>query len=358
MIRRLIRSRVFRSRWFWGFAIPVLPVLLVVPAGSLYYAAAGGKACVKCHELKPAYAAWENSTHRQVSCKSCHGSIFTTDLGFHLNNVRQLVLHLRGQIPERLQVKHADVVRGLNDRCGGCHAAEYAAWKSGPHGASFGRIFLDPKHNQRRHLSDHCLQCHGMFYPRGIDALVQPVDDEGPWSIADASVSPAHPSIPCLACHQVHCDGLPQGMRTYTPARKSVSLAFYDRREQVAFSAENLPVPFIREGERTVKVPRDPVSGLCAQCHAADAIQQAGSGDDRTCTGVHEGLSCAACHQKHTQDARESCSQCHPRLSNCGLDVVQMDTTFTSAASSHNIHRVHCTDCHPNGVPARSPPRP
>jgi hypothetical protein len=356
MIRRLLRSRLIRSRWFWAFAILILPILLLVPAGSIYYAAAGGEACIKCHELKPAYHAWTSSTHREVACKSCHGSIFSTDLDFHLNNVRQLILHVRGQVPERLQVKHADIVRGLNDRCGQCHAAEHAAWKSGPHGASFSRIFLDPKHNARRHLTDHCLQCHGMYYPNGIDRLVQPLDQEGPWSLADAAVHPSHPSIPCLACHQVHREGVPHALQTNSPVQKRVSLAFYDRREQVSFAAENLPMPVIREGERLVNVPRDPVSALCSQCHAADATQQVGSGDDRTCTGVHEGLSCAACHQKHTQDARSSCAQCHPRLSNCGLDVAQMDTTFKSPGSRHNIHRVSCADCHGQTVPPRRQP--
>ena len=52
---------------------------------------------------------------------------------------------------------------------------------------------------------------------------------------------------------------------------------------------------------------------------------QVGSGDDRTGIGVHEGLSCLACHQKHGQQTRASCANCHPRLSNCGLDVEKME---------------------------------
>jgi hypothetical protein len=75
------------------------------------------------------------------------------------------------------------------------------------------------------------------------------------------------------------------------------------------------------------------------------------SGDDRTPVGVHEGLSCLACHGKHGQDTRASCASCHPRLSNCGLDVETMDTTFKSASSVHDVHRVACVDCHPKGIP-------
>ena len=92
---------------------------------------------------------------------------------------------------------------------------------------------------------------------------------------------------------------------------------------------------------------------LCYQCHAPLSSAQVGSGDDRTAMGVHEGLSCLACHQKHAQLTRASCSTCHPRLSNCGLDVEKMDTTFANLKSKHDIHWVKCIDCHPKGVPAK-----
>jgi hypothetical protein len=51
-------------------------------------------------------------------------------------------------------------------------------------------------------------------------------------------------------------------------------------------------------------------------------------------------------------EASQSCALCHPKLSNCGLDVIKMDTTASSPSSSHNIHRVACRDCHKTGVPA------
>jgi len=38
-----------------------------------------------------------------------------------------------------------------------------------------------------------------------------------------------------------------------------------------------------------------------------------------------------------------------PGLSNCGLEVEQMDTTFKSSTSRHNVHFVKCADCHPDG---------
>jgi len=53
------------------------------------------------------------------------------------------------------------------------------------------------------------------------------------------------------------------------------------------------------------------------------------------------------------QTTRASCAGCHPRLSNCGLDVEKMDTTFFSPRSKHNVHFVKCVDCHAKGVPKR-----
>ena len=143
------------------------------------------------------------------------------------------------------------------------------------------------------------------------------------------------------------------GERVEDPVRHRPSLAFYDRREQLHFSADVLPLPDIVNGARPVHVAPDARQAPCYQCHAPDHTFQAGSGDDRSCVGVHEGLSCLACHAGHDQSARASCAQCHPRLSNCGLNVETMDTTFKSSSSGHNIHFVKCEDCHPGGVPER-----
>jgi hypothetical protein len=109
----------------------------------------------------------------------------------------------------------------------------------------------------------------------------------------------------------------------------------------------------MRQGERAVKISPDPRQALCYQCHAPLSTLEVGSGDDRTPIGVHEGLSCLACHEKHGQQTHASCANCHPQLSNCGLNVETMDTTFHSTKSPHNIHFVKCTDCHTKGVPRK-----
>jgi hypothetical protein len=118
-------------------------------------------------------------------------------------------------------------------------------------------------------------------------------------------------------------------------------------------SAAAMALPVMTEGARAVKMSPDARQALCYQCHAPLALKQVRSGDDRTPTGVHEGISCLACHDKHAQTTRASCSTCHPKMSNCGLDVEKMDTTFFNKDSRHNIHSVKCADCHEKGVPRK-----
>ncbi len=126
-----------------------------------------------------------------------------------------------------------------------------------------------------------------------------------------------------------------------------------DSRQPSLSPCGELPLPRVYEGERAVKISPDQRQALCYQCHAPLAMAQVRSGDDRTPIGVHEGLSCLACHLKHGQQTRASCRTCHPQLSNCGIDVETMDTTFKDKTSRHNIHSVKCADCHPSGIPKR-----
>jgi hypothetical protein len=42
-------------------------------------------------------------------------------------------------------------------------------------------------------------------------------------------------------------------------------------------------------------------------------------------------------------------------MSNCGLDVETMDTSFRSPDSDHNVHTVKCADCHTDGIPELGP---
>ncbi len=332
--------------------------LAALAGTSLYYGGEDGKACARCHEIRPMVESWSASSHRSVACKDCHGSSFTAQLRMHAKNLQRVWLHARGLVPEQIHVRHQDVV-ALVERCRACHRQEYADWQSGPHGAPYAAIFINPEHNSSQQLMDDCLRCHAQHFEGGIRDLVTPLDRKGPWTFVhegDAGL----PAVPCLSCHSLHRRGepyAPRSQRVVLEGREQEilrpSLALYDRRALEHVAVGQLPLPAMREGERPVKASPDRRQALCYQCHAPRAGNQVFSGDDRTPVGVHEGLSCQACHAGHGLTTRASCAGCHPRLSNCGIDVEKMDTTFKSRESRNDVHRVACIDCHPKGVPQK-----
>lgn len=348
-----------KQGWVWRFGLAVGGLLLVgllVPA-TVYYRGVGGS-CGGCHEIAHSVTTWKASTHRNIACTACHAGSSSLDPEIHLNNFSNLIAHIVGGVTSSPQLNLSQV-SSMVEACRKCHQKEYADWAAGPHGVSYRKIFLNTEHNQKEHLTEDCLRCHGMYFEESIGHLVSPLDGEGPWRII-AEVGEDTATIPCLACHRMHSKGDPvavshaNGKIAEASRERSLpSLALFDRRDRISISTLYLPIPVIHEGDRQVKMSQDRRQGLCYQCHAPEWTRQVRSGDDRTCIGVHEGLSCLACHRSHNQSARASCVECHPRLSNCGIDVEAMDTTFRDLNSRHNIHTVKCGDCHPQGVPQR-----
>ena len=330
----------------------------LVYGASYYYTSQHGQGCASCHEMARFTSAVHTSAHRTATCMDCHDA----SLGTKLRHIR---VHLIGQPSESIRLRDVDVL-AMTTKCQQCHQHEYAAWHAGPHSASYAQIFADPVHNAKRRLADDCLRCHGMHFGGGIRDLVQPLNATGPWQLARASMAD-EPTMPCMACHEMHRQGPTQSKPAQrisaAAAPMPVTLAFYDRREQLHFGAGQLGMPALFDGSRSVKVSPDQRQAICYQCHAPRIPEaaspaavnrsgvQAGSGDDRTPLGVHEGISCFACHNGHSENTAASCKTCHPQMSHCGLDVEKMDTSFANAKSAHNIHWVRCTDCHQHGVP-------
>jgi len=340
----------------------IAALLLMAPGASLYFESGNGTRCTACHEMQPLSDAWRASSHRNIACGKCHGDALTLDASFHMTNAHRAYSHVRGDLPEQLLLGNKDTM-AIDNQCRLCHREEYAKWESGPHSAGFARIFLDKKHNTANMLMDDCLRCHGMYYEGGIGDLIQPIDRTGPWRLAQPELANM-PTMPCGTCHQVHREGDPMRKRAANGGvagpRQEVarpSLALFDRRTQQYIPVADLSIPVMKEGERAVKMSTDQRQALCYQCHAPTATAQVGSGDDRTGLGVHEGIGCLACHDQHGESTRASCATCHPKMSNCGLDVEKMDTTFASTGSKHNVHWVKCADCHTRGVPKKKQER-
>ena len=314
--------------------IPVV-FLLAASAGGMawFHFANRAESCVWCHRMSSMHSAWTSSAHRTLHCRNCHGGSLTLDVHALQANLNRVVQHFRRSPDKPIRLSEKQVV-AMQESCRACHPQSFADWQSSRHAATYANIFLDAKHNQTEQMAPDCLRCHGMFFEGHIEELVKPLATKGPWSLLDPAKA-SQPVIPCLACHQVH---------SATAGFASASL--YVRREHESIADDKLPVIPMVQGERKVDVSPDPRQRLCVQCHSANAFRQTGTSDDRTPTGVHEGLSCLDCHSSHTNSAKASCATCHPAFSNCGINVELMDTSFRSAGSKHNIHTMACGDCH------------
>jgi hypothetical protein len=330
-----------------------------VYGSSYYYTSQHGAGCASCHEMAAYTSAVHNSAHRSATCMDCH----TASLGTKLRHIR---IHLTRSMPESIRLRDVDVL-AMTTNCQNCHQREYASWHAGPHSATYRQIFADPAHNTKRRLMNDCLRCHGAHFNGSIRDLVQPQNSQAQqWQIIRSGFAD-EPTMPCQSCHQVHREGgvqsKPATRISAAPLPITNSLAFYDRREGMHFAASTLALPLLSDGPRIVKTSPDPRQSLCYQCHAPRQPEtgtiaaashwgpQIASGDDRTPVGVHEGISCLACHFGHNENARASCKTCHPQMSHCGIDVETMDTSYSNARSTHNIHWVKCIDCHQRGVP-------
>ena len=335
--------------------IPITLLGVLLLSGSFYTywnMAAPEKTCSSCHEIGKSVEMFGQSAHREMSCSECHGTALSN--GFHSLKEKGMMVvnHVKTEIDENIRLNE-DQLLAVMDNCSRCHTSEYADWKSGGHSALYHDIFLDKKHNETEQINSDCLRCHGMFSDVPVQEIVEPLDTKGPWNLKKPEMADK-PVIPCMACHQTHRIGMPGVNPDYSSPRSifylrqdsSEIVSLYYRPDRISISAGNLPKLQLWEGERAVIVSDDILMRNCIQCHAPNSQHQAGTSDDRTPRGVHEGISCTVCHATHSNDARQSCGFCHPAISNCKLDVTKMNTSFRDPESPNNIHWVACTDCH------------
>lgn len=333
----------------------VIAVLLLSSASGYMYwnAAPPHKTCLSCHEITNSFDMWARSSHRDIHCKTCHGTALSNGWHSIKEKANMVINHFTEKYVEHIRLSEGQIFEMMG-KCKACHQNQYAKWLSGGHSMKYADVFLNKKHNTTEQINDDCLRCHGMFFEGTVHDVVGPLSKEGPWRIIPEGLA-NQPTIPCLTCHSIHEENLPTAEPVYDdPTQihyqrlsKSPTIGYWDRHEGDFYRAGMLPEPTVVDDDRKVRVSDDVSQRLCTQCHAPNSFHMAGSGDDRTPRGVHEGISCNACHIPHSNDSKRSCQNCHPAISNCGLDVTTMNTTFVDPDSRHNIHFVGCEDCHP-----------
>jgi hypothetical protein len=337
----------------------ILAAAIIIILGSMTFwsywtFSAPDKTCLSCHEIGIAYDNWAQSAHRDIDCKNCHGGALSSGLHSLRENARRVFQHYSEDYHDDIGLSEQQVV-DIMQECRGCHQREYANWQASGHSMTYEAVYLNEEHNTTERLNNDCLRCHGIFYEGAVNDIVTPINMEGPWELVNPE-SADRPTIPCLTCHRIHAQGVPATAPNYAhpenisyQRNRVVRVGFYDRREKMFIPADILPVLELSNEE--IIVTSDEVQRVCTQCHAPIVHHIAGTSDDKTPRGVHEGLACSSCHAAHSNETAQSCSNCHPSLSNCGLDVKTMNTTFKTANSAHDIHFMECTDCHTDGIP-------
>jgi hypothetical protein len=323
-----------KKKTAFAMAFALSAALLLTASYTAWNVADPVTTCARCHEINLSHQSWLTSAHASIACSDCHGTALSQGFRSLGEKARMLVVHFTtDKRSEDIRLNEQQVL-AVADRCAACHRSEHAGWLAGGHGATYRDIFLDEVHNRAEKPYADCLRCHGMFYDASIDELMRLEGEASAFALRDARQG-GKSAIPCLSCHQVH-----------SPQNDTVRTALYVRTEKEHLPSGRLSPIAMHDKGRPVQAAEDATTRLCLQCHAPDAWHQAGSNDDRTPTGVHEGLACTACHAPHSNEAFASCDNCHPALSNCGLDVKRMDTSYRNPESPNNIHRISCTTCH------------
>ena len=191
----------------------------------------------------------------------------------------------------QIRMSEAQIVE-IMSRCEQCHRTQFADWKSGGHSATYDQIFLDEKHNKYEQPYWDCFRCHGMFYEGTISDLMEPINNKGPWKLINSEQSEL-PTIPCLACHQIHSENeirkAAENFKTpknifYEREDRNIPFGIYLRADQMFLRADYLREPNIYKKGKEIETPDAYDYRLCIQCHSPDYSHEAGSEDDRTPT--------------------------------------------------------------------------
>jgi hypothetical protein len=303
--------------------------------------------CASCHEISSRVDSFHLSAHRDIRCTDCHGTALSYGIHSLVEKANMIFTHVAEQpLPEDIHMSEKQVLQ-VSAKCMECHQSEAAHWAAGGHATTYEDIFMDPVHNAMEAPYADCFRCHGMYFDGTIEDLMTPLNQHGPWQFKDPEIA-HNAAVPCLACHQAHVSNptLEQVFAESNAPPRNPVFSYYSRPDKMHLRVEGLAKPYMEHQGREILVSDDPAQNLCIRCHSPNYAHQAGTDDDRTPFGVHEGLSCKACHEPHSQNAMNSCVKCHPAISNCGQDVHKMDTTYANPESANNIHFVSCFDCH------------
>jgi hypothetical protein len=280
--------------------------------------------CAQCHEVRESCTAWKSSSHANIACTECHGTALSNGFSSLSEKIGMVHTHFtKEKTNEDISLTEKQVL-DITARCAECHQAEHAAWKSGAHSTTYREIFMDVEHNKMEKPYWDCFRCHGMHYDGNIHDLMSLEGNAESWKIKDDQQA-GRPAITCLACHQIH--GEPNKRMAYESLDKEAraglmqqterpATALYMRAEKRHLPSDKIYQASISLNDSLVKVSNDPNAWLCMQCHSPNSKREAGTEDDKTPSGMYEGMSCLECHNPHSNGIKNSYRNIHKEINN------------------------------------------
>jgi len=152
--------------------------------------------CASCHEMKPEFATWQVSSHKEVTCIQCHvGPGIMNLLKDKVEGIEKVAWHLSGSYTRPIEMAKPME----NGQCLTCHPRE---------GLKNNKGELAVPHGKHLDQDVNCLSCHqGLVHGNISERGVNIAANDHLWDIAKAQeeIKPQFSQLSmkeCMVCHE------------------------------------------------------------------------------------------------------------------------------------------------------------
>lgn len=258
--------------------------------------------CSSCHEMKPEFTTWQQTSHSKIACVQCHIEPGAANLVKHkLNSMTQLYEHLTGKVPNPITM--SETIK--NDVCEQCHSTMRQVTASGD-------IIIPHDKHLKQGIS--CIACHaGVAHGFATERGLTSKKDYETWTEEKAKKVTTFDDTKstmeaCLDCH----DQVNAGKKPWLE-KEGVAKTEKERVEesQVIKAMANGEKP-LENATATSSKPSEnatmhPPTIQCQVCHSAIKTPNSHSG---AAWGTTHGLEaskdvrvCAECHSRQKERA-------------------------------------------------------
>ncbi|WP_434512000.1 cytochrome c3 family protein [Desulfitobacterium sp. AusDCA] len=280
--------------------------------------------CSSCHEMKPEYTTWQQTSHSKIACVQCHIEPGAVNLVKHkLNSMTQLYEHLTGKVPNPITM--SETIK--NDVCEQCHSTMRQVTASGD-------IIIPHDKHLKQGIS--CIACHaGVVHGFATERGLTPKNDYETWTEEKAQKVTSFDDTKstmeaCLDCHdQVNAGKKPwlekEGVAKTEKERVEESRAI----KAMANGEKPLENATATSSKPSENATMHPPTIQCQACHST--MKTPNSHSEAT-WGTTHGL-------EARKDVRV-CAECHSRQKERALLKVNTDV------KDYVRGNAFCMNCH------------